>query len=259
MKPRRALLATGLGLLCLTGAHRVRATTHAEIEAAGYGGESSGGWICGPTGRVAYGGLGVQAKISTRERHDEEGEGTVVILGASGERQTTTVRCSSECSADRGVTPPPHAMLGGHARAGYRWRYFGLEGGAGVYQGWDENTDHAPSVAAYPELEFRGGKSGDLAVQGVLGFGSPVVTTIQRPGLYGGVTVDKKDLLGVDFRTGIFRQGPAVLDSAGWRADLVGRVTLVPSLELRGGGAVGFHENDDAPDVEGSAGLAVSF
>lgn len=259
MDARRRLLAAGFGLLCLTGAHRVRATPHAEIEAAGYGGETRGGWICGPMGRVAYGGLGVQAKISTRERNDEEGEGTVVILGASGERQTTTVRCSSECSADRAVAPPPHVMLGGHARAGYRWRYFGVEGGAGVYQGWDDNTDRRPSVGAYPELELRGGKSGDFAIQGVLGFGSPIVTTIQRPGLYGGVTVDKKHLLGVDLRTGMFRRGPDVLGSAGWRGDLVGRVTLVPPLELRGGGAVGFHANDDTLDFEGSGGLVLSF
>lgn len=261
MNIKRMVLATGLGLLTVSSGRRVRAAT-GEVEVAGYGGETNGGWTCGPMGQLKYAGAAANVKVTERAPHDEAGDGWVVSAGASGERQKltiTTCHPESDCSGKENQAPPAAVLAGGQLRTGYHSKYWGIEGGGGVYQGYRTAGDATPSVAVYPQVEARGGKAGPTSVFGVLGFGSPLVTTMQRPGLYTGMSVDSDKGFGVDARLGVYRQGPALTDgeSIAWRGDLAGRVRVVKGLSLRAGGAVG--TSDNRANLEGSAGIVAAF
>jgi hypothetical protein len=92
--------------------------------------------------------------------------------------------------------------------------------------------------------------------------GSPVATTLLRPGAYVGGGYLSESGFGLDLRTGLFQQGPGVLDSIGYRLDLVGRGPI-PGTEkmwLRVGGSVGARDDSALPiDFEGSLGLVVGY
>lgn len=96
-----------------------------------------------------------------------------------------------------------------------------------------------------------------------LGFGSPLVISPQRPGLYTGMKVESDHGFGVDARLGIYRQGPALTDgeSLTVRGDLAGRVHLTKGFALRAGGAIGGGSNDaqSRPNLEGSGGFVARF
>ncbi|HZF53788.1 MAG TPA: hypothetical protein VE093_34325 [Polyangiaceae bacterium] len=241
--------------MVLSAAQRSGAGATGEVEGTVYGGETSGAWICGPTGTMRYGGMGVSAKVAQREASPEEGKGATgsVSVGAEGQ----AIR-AIDLPDDR--LPPDSLMVGAQARAGYRWRWVGVEGGAGVYEGYDDSDSTNSSILLYPSVEVTVGP-GDSAY-GVIGVGSPGATTLLRPGAYLGGGYLSKSGFGLDLRTGLFRQGPAALDMIGYRLDLVGRGPI-PGTEkmwLRIGGSVGAHEKSALPiDFEGSLGLVVGY
>jgi hypothetical protein len=265
MRPRRALLTTGLGLLILSAAHRAHAVG-VEAEGAVYGGQTSGGWICGPVGTAHYAGAGTQVTVTQRERSDPAGRGFVTDAALGGEHTSVTVRgCTDACTNVKDGELPDRLMLGGRVRGGYEWRYVGFEAGLGLLQGWDD--DHQPGISRstfipalqlYPDLSISFGKL--HRIYGILGFGSPLVTQLLRPGLYGGVGIASEAGFGVDLYGGVFRQGPGTLDSVGPRGDLVGRVPIpgTRSLYLRLGGSVGSPDNGPL-DWEGSVGLSAGY
>jgi hypothetical protein len=205
---------------------------------------------------MRYGGMGVSARVTQREASSERGQGA-----------TGTVAVGAEWQAIRVISPPfeegappDNSMFGAQARGGYRWRWVGVEGGAGIYQGYGSQASRYPEIRLYPSVEVVIGRQ-DLAY-GVVGAGSPVATTLLRPGAYVGGGYVSESGFGVDLRTGFFRQGPGVLDSIGPRLDLVGRGPI-PGTEkmwLRLGGSVGGHEESATPiDFEGSLGLVVGY
>jgi hypothetical protein len=259
MNTRRIVLATGLGLFMLTGAQRVRAAPSGEVESTAYGGESTGGWICGPAGAVKYGGAAANVRIAERDANAPDGRGISAVVGGAAEAQSVTlVPCNgAECAARRAT--PPRMMLGTHGRVGWDGRYFGLDLGAGLHQAYSDETSRSPTIAAYPELELRGGRGGDFAVWGVAGVGSPLATTLERPGVYSGVSITLPSALGVDLRGGVYRRGPAPLDSVGLRGDLVGRIPLTGRIQLRLGAALAQPSVPDRVDGEGSIGLAAQL
>jgi hypothetical protein len=268
MRTRRAFLATGLGLLIFSAGHRARAVG-VEAEGAVYGGQTSGGWICGPVGTAHYGGVGTELTVTQRERSPNEGRGLVGDVAVGGESTTVTpLSCSSQTCTS--VTPdqlPPKLMLGGRVRGGYEWRYVGFEVGLGVFQGWGitlEPNSMPPlfnqATDFYPDLSISFGKLHYL--YGVLGYGSPLVTQLLRPGLYGGFGIASASGFGADLHAGYFRQGPGMFDSGGPRADLVGRAPIpgTQNLYLRLGGSVGSPTPNTAPlDWEGSLGLSAGY
>lgn len=259
MNTRRIVLATGLGLFLVSGASRVRAAPSGEVESTAYGGESTGGWICGPAGTVKYGGAAANVRIAEREAKAPEGRGFSAAVGGAAEAQSVALEpCSAAECAERRATPP-RMMLGTRGRVGWDGRYFGLDLGAGLYQAYRDETSRSPTIAAYPELELRGGRGGDFAVWGVAGVGSPLVTTIERPGVYSGVSLTLPSALGLDLRAGVYRRGPAILDSVGLRGDLVGRVPLTERIQLRLGAALAEPSVADRVDGEGSIGLAAQL
>jgi hypothetical protein len=267
MRTRRAFLATGLGLLIVSAGQRARAVG-VEAEGAVYGGQTSGGWICGPVGTAHYAGVGTQVTVTQRERADPAGRGFVVDFAGGGEHTAVTAvqPCSGESCADaKSAELPDRLMLGGRVRGGYEWRYVGVEGGLGVYQGWANNqaTDpplgtFSPALQLYPDLSVSFGKL--HRIYGIVGFGTPLVTQLLRPGLYGGFGVAGEAGFGLDFYGGVFRQGPAPLDAAGARFDLVGRAPIpgTKNLYLRAGGSLGSPENGPL-DWEGSLGLSAGY
>jgi hypothetical protein len=259
MNTRRIVLATGLGLFMLSGATRVRAAPSGEVESTAYGGESTGGWICGPAGTVKYGGAAANVRVAQREATAPPGRGFSALVGGAAEAQALTVASCSSAECERRPTAPDRLMLGTHGRVGWDNRYFGLDLGAGLYQAYRDESSHSPTIAAYPELELRGGRGGDFAVWGVAGVGSPLVTTIERPGVYSGVSLTLPSALGVDFRAGVYRRGPAILDSVGLRGDLVGRIPLTERIQLRLGAALAEPSVTDRIDGEGSIGLAAQL
>lgn len=260
MRTRRLLLGSGLCLL-IASAGRPSLGSTGEVEVAGYGGTSTGGWACGPSGQVAYGGVGTDFRISQRKNRDPAGPGATAVVGAAVEHQS--FECEAGCSeqvdelGNRKESGPPDAVLvGARARGGYTWKHFGVEGGVLAYQGFEEATSIEPETRLFPELELQGGTHGDTSIYGVLGVGSRGVTTHQRPGMYGGVTVDG-EAGRLDLRLGGARSGPAVFNDFDWRVDLSGRLPITEELGVRAGGAASFPET--GVDGEGSVGIVGTF
>ena len=257
MRGRRLFLAAGVGLLVLSAAQRSGAKVKGEVEATGYAGATSGGWICGPLGTMRYGGIAISGSISKREATPEEGEGGTATVAVGAEWQSVRV-----ISPPFKGAPPDSLMFGAQATAGYRWRGVSLEGGSGLYEGYRSATPLGAEsrVLPYPTVELVIGPR-DTAY-GVFGVGSPLSTTLLRPGIYLGGGFLSYSGFGVDVRTGMFRQGPGALDALGYRLDLVGRGPI-PGTEkvwLRLGGSVGGHEDEATPvDYEGSIGVMVGY
>ncbi len=246
---KRPLLAVLVLGICATAPTRVRAST--EVEGVGYGGTTAGGWICGPVGRANYGGAGARVRVAeNRERFG--GTGFVGEAAAAAESESATTQCKaddSRCIADRSAP-----MVGGHARAGYHWDVFGFEAGATAFQGYDSQHDSEPRFGAFPDAEVTIGARG--VARGVLGIGSPTVTTLRRPGAYLGADV----ALGnweFQARAGVFRAGPALYDDAATRADIALYIPISEPLSLRLGGSMS--GNEIGLGGEGSAGLRGSL
>lgn len=258
MKTKRIFLATGLALLIFSAAHRVGAGVTGDVEVDGYGGQTTGGWICGPMARVKYGGGAVQASIVQRgvrtPEGENEGQGTVVTIGGAAEGETIEL---INDSTPPSLASPGRPILGGQIRAGYRWKWIGIEGGAGMFQGWDSPTAESPVVLPYPSVELSVGPRGKG--YGVFGGGAPFATSIMRPGLYtgGGFVLDNK--MAFDLRAGLYRQGPSRLDAIGPRIDVAGRGPIADFISLRLGANIGFPEHSESPDFEGSAGLIFDY
>ncbi len=266
MRTRRLFLASGVVLLIVSAGHRARAVG-VEAEGAVYGGQTSGGWICGPMGTAHYAGVGTQVTVTQRERSPDQGRGFIADAAVGGEPTSVKLlSCSSDtCATTSGNELPDRLMLGGRLRGGYEWRYIGFEAGLGVYEGWamtSEPNSMPPvfnqALDLYPDLSISFGKL--HRIYGIVGFGTPLVTQLMRPGLYGGVGVASEAGLGLDFYGGYFRQGPAMADSAGPRFDLVGRapIPFTKKLYLRLGGSVGVPQEGPL-DYEGLVGLAAGY
>jgi hypothetical protein len=262
MKTRRILLATGLGLLIFSAGHRVRANVGVQAESAAYGGETSGGWVCGPSATLKYGGVGSSVTVSQREADAPQGRGAMVNVAVAGERQADQLIQGPSCveNSCSSALPPAGLLLGGRARAGYEWRYVDILGGLGLYQGYNSNTDTKPSLEAYPDIEMHAGSL--QSAYFVFGGGASTVTTLLRPGLYTGGSFTSKEGFGLDVRGGIYRMGPSLLDNIGPRGDLGVRTPFpfVDELKLRFGGALGWSGVAGAPtDFEASLGVLATL
>jgi len=257
MNSRRPFLAAVVMAIAATAPARVRAST--DVEGVGYGGVSGGGWACGPLARSQYGGVGARVRVAeTPARFG--GMGWTGEVAAAGEKESTKiVDCRHSCDSTTPVTAPPtRVMLGGHARAGYQWEHFGLEGGATVYQGWENPDDRSPTVAAFPDLQLSFGSR--ETVRGMVGLGSPEVTMLRRPGFYAGADI-AAGTVDVEARFGAYRSGPSLIDGGGdggnVRGDLVALVPITSGLKVRVGGSL---SKDDAGEAgEGSIGLRGSL
>ena len=207
MRTRRVLLVTGLGLMIVSAGRRARAVG-VESEGAVYGGQTSGSWICGPVGTAHYGGAGVQVGVSQRERSDPEGRGFLGDVAAGGERENVALlSCSSGgCTEEKEGSQLNRLMLGGRVRGGYEGRYYRVEAGLGAYQGWGYDNVGGPvqhftlSTQVYPNLSVAFGKL--RRIYGVVGFGTPLVTEILKPGIYGAVGVAGAEGFGVELYGG---------------------------------------------------------
>jgi hypothetical protein len=241
-RPLLTILALGIAATAPT---RVRAST--EVEGVGYGGTSAGGWICGPVGRANYGGAGARVRVA--ERPGRLG-GTGFTGEAAGalERELATVECKPD--DERCVTNRSSALLGGHARVGHQWEVFGFEAGATAFQGYMTKYDQTPSAIVVPDAEIAIGPR--TVARGVVGIGSPTVSTLRRPGAYLGadVVIGSVEL---QARTGVYRAGPALFDDTSIRTDVALYVPITQPLSLRLGGSLS--GNDKGPGGEASAGL----
>jgi len=127
MEARRGVLVAGLGLLIASAVHRHAAgatdSVGGDVEVDAYGGRNSGGWACGPTGRLSYGGLSGQVRVRERDLHSEQGPGLSAQLAVGAERQgIKDAHCTqsdlSDCEYDATgapIVPPDHWMGGGTA------------------------------------------------------------------------------------------------------------------------------------------------
>jgi hypothetical protein len=265
MRTRRVFLVTGLGLMVLSAGRRARAVG-VESEGAVYGGQTSGGWICGPVGTARYAGAGVQVGVSQRERSDPAGRGFLGDVAGAGERMDVSLLSCREggCTEDRGLPQLDRLMFGGRVRGGYEWRYARVEAGLGAYQGWEYDKGASVSDAfylstrLYPDVSVAFGKL--RRIYGVIGFGTPLVTELLRPGFYGGVGLTGTEGFGVELYGGEFRQGPGAFDDGGPRVDLVTRAPIpgTSNLYLRLGSSVGAPDRGPT-DWELSLGLAAGY
>ena len=248
MSKRSLLTVLALGIAA-TAPTRVRAST--ELEGDGYAGTTAGGWACGPVGRAAYGGVGARARVAERPGRFG-GTGWTGEVAAAGEYETSTTECKSsnvDCVPNRSA-----ALAGAHARAGYQWEVFGFEAGATGFQGYYRVSDSSPSVAAIPDAEIAIGPRS--IARGVVGIGSPSVSTLRRPGAYLGADVALGDV-DLQARAGIFRAGPALSNDTNARADVAVYLPVSEPLSIRLGGAIG--ANDTGVSGEAGAGLRCSL
>lgn len=243
---RRSFLAVLALGIAATAPNRVRAST--EVEGAAYGGSTAGGWVCGPVGRANYGGVGARVRVAEHEARFG-GSGFTGDLAAAGEAEATTITdCMGGSDCPSGTRRS--AMYGGHARVGYQWETIGVRAGVTAYQGYGRPADDSPTASLFPDAEVSFG-SADV-FRGVVGIGSPTVTTLRRPGAYLGADVPAGDI-DVEVRAGAFRAGPALGDSFGARGDVAVYVPVGRAISLRlGASASG---NKDGPGAEASAGV----
>lgn len=233
---RRVILVTLAAGVVATAPVPSRAVT--EVEGTGYGGQTAGGWVCGPVGRARYGGAAAQVRVSSRRPTREQGRGWTGSAAASVERESVTIiRCDDDpCDPDDAVAPPDANLYAGRLKGGWHSRLVGLEIGASIYQAWDDNEDRRPTVHGFPQLELD---IGPERVHGRLGLGDPFLTTVRRPGVYSALAVDVGGDNEIDVGLSVLRAGPgAPADDMKLRLDTVGRVALGDIFHLRLGGAM---------------------
>lgn len=254
---RRFLLVLSSGLVCSTGflgESRAKAGSSTEVEVAGSTGQSAGGWVCGPTGAVRYGGLAAQIRHSERRPTTNEGIGTTLVVGAAVEGQRVVAREHTPVDLDPDTPPlvtPQRAhfrVLGaGHLRVGYHFQYVGLEGGVALLSGIEETGRERYGVVPIGELSL--GRRDVFYV--VAGVGPSQLTNQFALGLpYAGVGVPLGEAslnlrLSLDAHIGFTRTPP--------RVDAFWTVPLSDSWSLRGGFALG--GGQIAPAHEASLGF----
>jgi hypothetical protein len=107
--------------------------------------------------------------------------GLAITFGAAGEyRAYRLLACE-----DQNCTVPSRGLVGGgFVTVGYDDRPFGFHAGPLIWQRFANSTDASPTVAPFPEIQFRFGRLDRFYVD--LGLGSYDVPTILRPGGYVG-------------------------------------------------------------------------
>jgi hypothetical protein len=260
MRLRRGLLIAGAALVVWSAAAPSAARSDLEVESSVYGGQSSGGWICGPSGTVRYGGAALGARVSERSRGSPEGSGLhgAVVVAAEGQVNDPATG-AARGTTNAGRLPPDRVLGAARTRAGYGGRHARIDAGIGAFQGWSSASSREPIVVPYPELELAAGLLHRWAI--VAGFGSPLVTTLHRPGAYLGADV-RLAPVEVTVRGGAYRRGPATLGTIGSRFDLAAAFH-VPGfgerLRLRVGFATGAEGDAGRLDGEASLGALVSY
>src|SRR5262249_40508831 len=136
----------------------------------------------------------------------------------------------------------------------YQWDGFGIAGGATIFEGWNGAGAKDPHVGGFPDLELCFGRRS--VAFGVLGIGSPLVTTLRRPGAYLGMDIAAGAGDG-DWRFGAFRAGPSVFEDTSARVDLVVLVPITRAAKVRFGASAS--GNDAGTGGEGSLGFAGSL
>ena len=259
MTNRRLLLGAGLALLVASAAQPTRAaTTKGEVEGAAYGGTTAGGWVCGPVGRANYAGVGARVRFDEREAKKHQGSGWSATVGGGAEAESVEIiKCRDDpCTAEDEVAPPNTTLVGAQAKGGYHWQHFGVEGGAMAYSGWDDNTDRSPGWAALPVVELSAGRRDKTHV--VAGLGSPLVTTMRRPGGYLGANIKAGDSVEIDARAGAYRVGPGLSEDIGPRGDVVVRIPVGSEVTVNVGASVS-NSDDGGLGAEGGLGASAGF
>lgn len=234
---RRFLLVLSSGLVCSTvflGESRAKTGSSTEVEVAGATGQSAGGWICGPSGAVRYGGLAVQVRHSERRPSRDDGLGTTLVAGAAVEGQFLEQKEDSDDSASwpqtRFFSGP---LVAAHTRVGYHFQYIGLEAGGMLFSGRDQWRE--AQVAGFPIAEVSLGRR-DLFYF-VAGVGPSQLTNqfaFGFPYAGFGLPLGKASLnlrASVDIGVGFVRTPP--------RVDTFWTVPMNDSWSLRGGFALG--------------------
>ncbi len=231
--------------MCATAPAHVRAST--EVDGVGYGGQSGGAWTCGPLGVARYGGVAARVHLAEKEGRlgGSRGVGEIAVAGEYENTKILDCYGSAACQA-----PPARVLAGGHARVGYQGEIGAIEIGATAFQGWGKNTDTRPRFAVVPDLELRFGPAETW--RGVVGFGSPLVTLLRRPGAYCGLD-GAVGALDVEFRLGAYRAGPALFDDMSARGDLATFIPVWRHVSVRLGAAL----SNDAVGVAGEGSFGV--
>ncbi|MEJ7733520.1 MAG: hypothetical protein WKG00_30530 [Polyangiaceae bacterium] len=230
-----------------------------EIESSVYGGQTSGGWICGPSATVRYGGAALGARVAERPRASPEAAGFLGAAAVAVEGQVNVpARGGGDPPDGDGRLPPDRVLGAAHARGGYEGRHTRIEVGAGAFQGWSSSSSREPIVVPYPELELAAGLMRSWEI--VAGLGAPLVTSLHRPGAYLGAGL-RLAPVEVVIRGGAYRRGPSPLGTVGSRFDLAAALPVPGQerLRLRAGVSMGADGDAGRLDGDGSLGALVAF
>lgn len=226
-----------------------------ELEVAVAEGSGTGTFGCGQPARVRYVRAAVQVR-HTEASADPERGGATVLLGTAVDVSRVVALEDEELL--EGVEPTDESpavaagdtwirgRFGGHLRIGYRHRFFGIEGGAGVVIAPDAWT------LIYPDAELTLGPRDRF--WGFVGVGAAQVTTqlaFAQP--YLGLGAQPAPWLRLEGRWGLyFGGGSDVAD----RVDVIWWVPCSKVMALRGGWALGQFGGQHPISHEASLGLA---
>ena len=238
-----------------------------EIEASGWGGRTTGGFLCGPVAKVNYGGGGVRVRV-TEDPPNEEDEDDYVGQGWSGtmagamEHETVEFQDEDTCfggECQLPSTPSASLLLASRLTFGYSWRLFTLEAGATFYEAFHDELHSEPKLTGQPDVWMTIGRTN--FVYGIVGTGSPALVTLRRPAaVYGGLGYFT-DGFRFEMHAGLHRAG--ISAAAVYFTQIEPRLHAdfqlpIPATEqqvrLRIGAAVAYK---DAVDFEGSGGVVV--
>lgn len=262
MRLRRFFLGVGTLGLCATGIERYSGAAPTEVDIDGYGGSTSGGWVCGPSADVKYGGAGggvrvhpLSAPTSTEpgerppppassvpdpiearapERREPMGEPHGLEIAAFGgaESRSFKLRSPGGIDDDDRTVPPTRVLGAGRVEAGYDARYVGVRAGVVGFQRWAHNDARDPALLVLPTLDLRFGRLNNI--YGGFGFGSWSTSTTFRPTGY--LSLGFGDpTFGVELRGGA---GFVFDGEGGFRGDLRAHYALDETFAIGAGVAL---------------------
>lgn len=210
MSARTWFRLLGLGVFLITGLAGAAKEPMVELQAGGHVGRADGGWVCGPTGHVKYGGLhgAVRVHADKPEGLELPRKGPFAEIKAVSEHRSFGGECvATGCKRGDGV------VVGGGALAGIDSRYGGAALGIAAVPML--TRDGTRTIAPVPEVRLRTPVFFHSRLE--LGFGSPSVTTVVRPGFFLAAH-HGRDRFALSATTGAFAIFPAL--SFGGRTEL---------------------------------------
>ena len=226
----------------IASAARPAASAPVDLQAEAYGGTASGGWACGPSARVNYGGVGGSIQVRPAATAKDANTGLAFSATAAGEHRDYSL---IDCAGSDCTVPPSSFATGGSLKGGYDWDGLGFRAGVVVGQYWGNNEARSPTGMVLPDVSLRFGPLTRFRAE--VGIGSWSPTTVLRPAiLWTGAAYTFHSGVDVSLHGGL---NETFVGDVGVRGDLAVAFPIAEDLLLGVGGALS--TGDSHPEPEG--------